>query len=125
MKSVNYCLLFLLSTLYIISNPSAAYSQDDFEFQVLSTKTVMQIDGVNQDVTWENAENAKGMIVSVKANIPADMELWGPDFNITYKHEDGKEDRGNCRGLTTPVSSSTERPRAARRFSFRRPFQRR
>jgi hypothetical protein len=93
-------LTFILSAIYL--NLGA----QSINFEVLSTEVVTEVTGVNGYAqTWENAENAKGIIVKVKATFPKEVILWACDFNIAYKHSDGSDDRTKCKGITTVVSS--------------------
>ena len=81
----------------------------NISFEVLSTEIVTEVTGVNGYAqTWENAENAKGIVLAVKAVVPEEVILWACDFNIAYNHSDGSEDRTKCKGITTLVSSTDD-----------------
>ena len=104
-KSIRIVLSALVLTL-ILSMLCLNLSAQSISFEVLSTEVVTEVTGVNGYAqTWENAENAKGIILEVKATFPKEVILWACDFNIAYKHSDGSDDRTKCKGITTVVSS--------------------
>jgi hypothetical protein len=104
-KSIRIVLTTLALTL-ILSTLSLNLSSQNISFEVLSTEVVTEVTGVNGYAqTWENAENAKGIVLEVKATFPKEVILWACDFNIAYKHSDGSDDRTKCKGITTVVSS--------------------
>jgi len=81
----------------------------NISFEVLATEIVTEVTGVNGYAqTWENAENAKGLVLEVKATFPNEVILWACDFNIAYKHSDGSDDRTKCKGITTAVSTADD-----------------
>ena len=94
--------ILLLCLLLLPLSPSSA---DSPRFQVLSNKIVTTIQGFDgKAITWRNSKIAKGVVLTIKAKIPEDMQLWCVDFVLAY-HHGGREDRGRCRGIATVTSS--------------------
>ncbi len=104
-KSIRIMLTSLALTL-ILSTLCLNLNAQSISFEVLATEVVTEVTGVNGYAqTWENAENAKGIVLKVKATFPKEVILWACDFNIAYKHSDDSDDRTKCKGITTVVSS--------------------
>lgn len=107
-NSIRIILSSLVLTL-ILSTLCYNLKAQNINFEVLGTEIITEVTGVNGYAqTWENAENAKGIIVEVKATFPKEVILWACDFNIAYFHDDGSDDRTKCKGITTVVSSTDD-----------------
>lgn len=98
--------LYVVLIICMILTPGIIFAKGNLTAQVTSTKLVSKVRGMNgSSISWKKSKSYKGMIVTLKANIPDDMTLWSTDFNISYQNGDGDDDRSRCRGIQTAVSS--------------------
>ena len=111
MKSSSFfiLILFIFTSTGIVCIPAIDSNAEGISFEVIGTKIVEKIVGVNdKKIGWEDNEAAKGIVVTVKAKVPEDMDIWGMDFNLAYSHGDKDDDRTRCSGMTTVVSSADD-----------------
>ncbi|OGU71020.1 MAG: hypothetical protein A2V93_02680 [Ignavibacteria bacterium RBG_16_34_14] len=83
--------------------------ENGITFEVLSAEVVERIEGANSNLTWEDNENYKAVILKVKANCEANLELYATDFLISYYNEKQKTwDRSTCQGISNIVSTEDD-----------------
>ena len=94
--------------LLTLSSVARADAQNAPEFQVISTSSVENIQGVNgRGMTWKNNKTAKGVVLLVKATLPTETVLWTTDFTLSYRRN-GSDDRSRCAGITTALSTPSD-----------------
>jgi len=109
MRNRNTCSTAVLAAALVLAVCGIVLGQGVFKAEVIDNEIVVRVEGVNgRALTWKDAKQNKGIIVSIKAEVPRDMELWATDFSLKYFHADGEEDRGHCGGLQTAVSSKDD-----------------
>lgn len=104
--SVILCLVLVFG---VISPLHAADTQADPKFNVLSTKFVDKVEGVNdkgEKDSWQAKDPKAGLILVmvVEANVDADTIFFTSDFSARYEHR-GESATADCIAITPGTRS--------------------